>query len=216
MRFEKGYIWVLSNSRDVICFYQETREADFIRTFLKDFKGILVSDFYTAYDSIECKHQKCLLHLIRDLNDDLIQSPFNIELKRITQSFSSLMKNIIQIIDKKGLKKRHLQKYMNPASSFIENLRLADFKSEIAIKYQKRIHKYRDRLFTFLENDDLSWNNNIAEFAIKQLALHQNTNQKYFHKSRIDDYLLAMSLYITCKYHNKSFLKFLISQKKTI
>lgn len=216
MRFEKGYIWVLSNNRDVICFYQETREADFIRSFLKDFKGVVVSDFYTAYDSIECEHQKCLLHLIRDLNDDLISSPFNVELKKITQSFSSLMKDIILTIDKKGLKKYYLKKHINPSTSFIENIQLTDFKSDIAIKYQNRIRKYKDRLFTFLRHDDLSWNNNVAEFAIKQLALHRNANQQYFHKSRIDDYLLAMSLFITCKYHKKSFLRFLISQKKTI
>jgi predicted RecB family nuclease len=216
MRFEKGYIWVLSNNKDVICFYQETREADFIRNLLKDFKGVLVSDFYTAYDTIECQHQKCLLHLIRDLNNDLIQSPFNAELKKITQSFSSLMKKIVQTIDDKGLKKYFLEKHVDSAELFIEEMKIADFKSEVAIKYQKRILKYKDSIFTFLKIDELSWNNNIAEFAIKQLALHQNTNQKHFHKSRIDDYLLAMSLFITCKYHENSFLKFLISMKKSI
>jgi hypothetical protein len=39
---------------------------------LKDFKGVLVSDFYSAYDSMDCPQQKCLIHLMRDLNDDML------------------------------------------------------------------------------------------------------------------------------------------------
>ena len=42
---------------------------------LKDFKGVLVSDFYAAYDSLRCAQQKCLIHLIRDLNEDLYKEP---------------------------------------------------------------------------------------------------------------------------------------------
>jgi hypothetical protein len=42
---------------------------------LKDFKGVLVSDFYSAYDAIPCPQQKCLIHLIRDLNDDVLKHP---------------------------------------------------------------------------------------------------------------------------------------------
>jgi hypothetical protein len=40
---------------------------------LKNFVGVLVSDFYAAYDSMECPQQKCLIHFIRDLNDALIR-----------------------------------------------------------------------------------------------------------------------------------------------
>ncbi|MBI9056037.1 MAG: TM0106 family RecB-like putative nuclease [Bacteroidales bacterium] len=216
MKFENGYIWVLSNGFDVVCFYQPNREAKFIWDLLKDFKGVLVSDFYSAYDGIDCIHQKCLLHLIRDLNDDLIRSPFNKELKCITESFSSLMECIVKTIDKKGFSKQFLAKHISEARYFINTLQQKDFKSDIAIKYQKRFHKYRDRLFTFLHYDNLSWHNNTVEFAIKQLALHRNSNQNFFSSSRINDYLIAMSIYITCKYHNISFLKFLISKSKTI
>ncbi|RLD58155.1 MAG: hypothetical protein DRJ01_12955 [Bacteroidetes bacterium] len=216
MRFENGYIWVLSNNSEVICFYQSTREAVFIRDLLSNFKGVLVTDFYTAYDTIECVHQKCLLHLIRDLNDDLIKSPFNNELKSITQQFSKLMQEIVKTIDKYGLKKYHLSKHIPSANTFIQKIKNASFRSEIALHYQKRIKRYEHRLFVFLKYDNLSWNNNIAEFAIKQLALHQNINQKFFSKKRIDDYLIIMSVYITCKFKDKSFLKFLVSQKKSL
>ena len=53
--------------------FRETREPEFLKELLKDFKGVLVSDFYTGYDSMECEQQKCLVHLIRDLNEDFMK-----------------------------------------------------------------------------------------------------------------------------------------------
>src|SRR6516164_11861311 len=41
------------------------------------FSGVLVSDFYAAYSAIECRQQKCLIHFIRDLNDELLKYPYN-------------------------------------------------------------------------------------------------------------------------------------------
>jgi hypothetical protein len=49
---------------EVAYVYRETREGGFLLTMLKNFKGILVSDFYAAYEAIPCP-QKCLIHLIQ-------------------------------------------------------------------------------------------------------------------------------------------------------
>src|SRR5206468_3418760 len=48
-----GYVWVLTNLHEVAYVYADTREAEFVHTLLHEFKGILVSDFYAAYDSFE-------------------------------------------------------------------------------------------------------------------------------------------------------------------
>ena len=65
-----GYVWVFANHECVYYEFRKTREADFLKGRLASFKGTLVSDFYTGYDSIECNQQKCLVHLIRDMNED--------------------------------------------------------------------------------------------------------------------------------------------------
>jgi hypothetical protein len=38
-----------------------------VHPLLKDSEGVLVTDFYTAYDSANCPQQKWLIHSIRDL-----------------------------------------------------------------------------------------------------------------------------------------------------
>ena len=69
-----GYVWAFTSTEIVVYLYHPTREGTFLKETLGDFAGVLVSDFYAAYDSVTCHQQKCHLHLMRDINDDLLQS----------------------------------------------------------------------------------------------------------------------------------------------
>ena len=82
-----GYVWVLTSMEEVVYFYTPTREGSTIQSMLKKFSGILVTDFYAAYDTIECPQQKCLIHLIRDLNDELLKHPYDDGLRRDRRRF---------------------------------------------------------------------------------------------------------------------------------
>src|SRR5262249_12800951 len=61
------YVWVLTSMEEVAYFRTANHEGSAIQAMLSDFRGVLVSDFYAAYDAIECPQQKCFIHLIRDL-----------------------------------------------------------------------------------------------------------------------------------------------------
>ena len=52
-----------------------------------------------------------MIHLIRDLNDDIRQEPFNKEMKEVAQEFATILKPIIETIDRFGLKARFLRKH---------------------------------------------------------------------------------------------------------
>lgn len=216
MKIESGYAWVLTNTEEVISFYKATREGEFIKEYLANFRGILVSDFYSAYDSLDCRQQKCLIHLIRDFNDDLLKNPFNDEFKGLAKQFTFLLQDIIATIDKRGLKKRYLNKHTKSVKKFFRHVLSRDYKSEVATQYQKRLSRNQDKLFLFLNHDNVSWNNNAAEHAIKLLATHQNKNVSCFRESRIEEYLKIMSIYQTCKYKGVSFLKFILSKEKDL
>ena len=45
-----AYVWVFTNLHDVFYLYTETRGGSFLQEMLRDFKGVLVSDFFAAYD----------------------------------------------------------------------------------------------------------------------------------------------------------------------
>ena len=183
---------------------------------LDGFKGVLVSDFYGAYDSIPCDKQRCLIHLIRDMNDDLKNNPFDDELKTVIKAFSELLQRIVLTIDKFGLKKRNLNKHMAQVSKFNKKIFEKEYQSQVVKSYQKKFKKYQEQLFTFLNYDGIPWNNNNAEHAIKAFALYRKINNGYYTEKGIAEYLVLLSIYKTCLYRGLDFLKFMRSQKVDI
>ena len=187
-KFKTGYVWVFTSMEEVVYMWAETREGDLVRQFLSGFSGVLVSDFYAAYDSIECPQQKCLIHFIRDLNSYLLREPFNEELKTLGHEFADLLKRIIETVDHSGLRKQFLKKHQKDVTRFYETLLQRNYETELASKVQERFKKNQDKLFTFLEHDGIPWNNNNAEHAIKAFARLRDVIQYFTNERGIQDY----------------------------
>ena len=211
-----AYVWVLTNMKEVVYILAESREAEIVQTLLKDFKGVLVSDFYAAYDAINCPQQKCLIHLMRDLNDEILHTPFDTEMKSIAIGFSDLLKPIVDTIDLHGLKKRSLRKHIVAVERFFKLLNVTNFKSEAALKCKQRFEKNKDTLFTFLRYDGVPWNNNNAEHAIKAFARLRDVISGSSTKKGVDEYLTLLSVAETCEYQGLDFLNFLRSGETDI
>jgi len=216
LKDEVGYVWVLTNMEDVFYFYRSSRGGAFLKDFFQGFRGVLVSDFYSAYDSLSCAQQKCLVHLIRDLNDDLYKNPFNQELGDFAQNFSELLKDIVKTIDRYGLKKRHLRKFNKRVDRFYREAIEPDCESEIVFQYQKRFRKYRTKLFAFINHDGVPWNNNGVEHAIKHFAYYRRTVKGKLTKRSLESYLILLSIYQTCEYRRINFFDFLLSGNRVI
>jgi hypothetical protein len=212
----KGYVWILTNLEDVQYMYRPNREAAFLQDLLKGFKGVLVSDFYSGYDSLPCEQQKCLVHLIRDINDDLKCNPYDEEFKGLAAEFAKLLRSIVVTIDKHGLKKRHLNKHKAEVARFFRDLASRVYRSELADGYQKRFAKNEGKLFTFLDHDGIPWNNNPAEHAAKAFAYYRRLVDGMMDEGGLSDYLALLSVYQTCKYRGVSFLKFLLSRQSDV
>ena len=216
LRTGKGYVWVLASLEDVIFLYRPTREGDFLQKLLKNFHGVLVSDFYAAYDSINCPQQKCLIHLMRDMNQELLNSPFDEELQSVTGPFGVLLREIVTTIDQHGLKRSHLKKHDRNVARFFQSLAAQSFRSEATETLRQRLLKYQDKLFTFIKYDGVPWNNNNAENAIKRFAYYRQDTVGIMKEPGLKDYLVLLSLCHTCRYRGISFLKFLLSRKRDV
>src|ERR1019366_9225284 len=205
VRDDDGFVWVFANMEEVAYFYTETREGELVQTMLKDFKGVLVSDFYAAYDSIQCPQQKCLIHLIRDLNDDVLKHPYDEALKRLALAFAVLLKPMVETIDRYGLKRHFLRKHLSAVEGFYRQISKVTPLSETAVKLKERLEKNRDKLFTFLNFDGVPWNNNNAEHAVKPFAKLRHVIGGVTTPKGIREYLILLSISETCKYRGISF-----------
>jgi len=210
---ESGYVWVFATTHTVFYHYASSREVSFLQELLKGYKGIIVSDFYPGYETLHVKSQKCLIHLIRDLNDDLFKHQFDQEYKMFVAAFSKLLRKIIETVDKHGLRKAHLEKHVKDTDAFYKEFVNWEYKSELAAKYTKRLKKHWAQLWTFLHHDNVPWNNNNAEAAVKAFAQHRRGVKGQMHVRGITEYLQMLTVAQTCRYRNISFLSFLRKKK---
>jgi Transposase IS66 family len=212
---EGHYIWVFTNLTAVAYVYAESREATILEETLDGFRGVLVSDFYAAYDSVPCAQQKCLIHLMRDINEDLHRNPFDDELKDIAEWFGVVLRSIVATIDTYGLKARHLRKHKKPATEFIEHVLAVKSTTEVGLALRKRIEKNRDKLFTFLDYDGVPWNNNNAEHAVRAFTRLRNAIFSSTPKGH-REYATLLSVQQTLRYRGTDFLEFMRSGRMEI
>jgi predicted RecB family nuclease len=216
IRGATGYVWVFTNLHDVIYLYTERREGSFLHEMLKEFRGVLVSDFFAAYDGLNCAQQKCLIHLMRELNDTVLKHPYDEELKDMVREFAVLLKSIVDTIDRRGLKKRFLGKHQLDVMRFYRKIAKLDCKSEEATKCRQRFVRNRNKLFTFLSHDGVPWHNNNAEHAIRAFSKLRDITRGSFTERSVKDDMILLSICQTCKYSNLEFFEFLRSGETDI
>jgi len=211
-----GYVWVFTNMETVYYFYKPNRKADFLKEMLKDFKGVIVSDYYSGYYSLPCQQQKCLVHLIRDMNNDLLANQFNEEYKELVSDFGKLLKKVIETVDEYGLQKKYLENHITDVEQFYNKILGSEYKTDLAVAYQKRLKRNKGKLFNFIHYDNIPWNNNNAENAIKPLAKYRTRAKGLLREQGLKDYLILLSIQQTCVYRGINFLDFLKSKEKNI
>jgi hypothetical protein len=210
------YVWVLTDGPHVVFMLTETRESTLIQALLKEYKGVLLTDFYAGYDAVACRQQKCLVHLVRDLNDDLWSHPYDLELEGFVQAVKELLVPMLQAVERFGAKRRHLAKFVPAVERFYRgHVNGREYASEPVRTYQKRFLRYKEEMFRFLTEDGISWHNNTAERAIRHLSVQRKISG-FFFKRVAEHYLRMLGISQTCRFQSKSFLRFLLSEKTDV
>jgi hypothetical protein len=207
------YVWVFTDGQHVVFRLTETRETTVVQELLGGYQGVLTTDFYAGYDALDCRQQKCWVHLIRDLNEDLWKYPFDEELQQFVLAVKDLIIPIIEAIDRWGLRSKHLRKFNKQVNQFYAMaIDGREYALDVTKKYQKRFVRYRASLFRFLDEDSVPWNNNTAERAIRHLAVQRKISGALYSQGALN-YLVLLGIAQTCRFQEKSFLKFLLSKE---
>ncbi|HME56498.1 MAG TPA: transposase, partial [Candidatus Lokiarchaeia archaeon] len=61
------WLWTVVTANVVLFKVSESRGHDTIKEMFEGYKGILISDFWSAYNKLSAEQQKCLAHLVKDL-----------------------------------------------------------------------------------------------------------------------------------------------------
>jgi transposase len=140
--------------------------------FVEEFGGVLVSDFWAAYDAVGRTKQKCWPHLLRDLKEVDAGSDnggdwpvFATRLRRIYGDAVRLeLTRGVKPPEEYGLKLSRLH-------GRIVGLSTGDWANAHAQRLAKRLHKYGEELLTFVEFEGVPPSNNHAEREVRPAVL---------------------------------------------
>ena len=172
-----------------------------LKMFTQEFDGTLVTDFWAAYNALACAaRQKCLAHLLRDLEHvEKYKSPgpewqvFAKKLRRLIMDAIRLRRRRAQHSpDAYASRRRRITKRLQA----LIDTPWADTQAKRLIK---RFRRHQDELFTFLEQPDVPFDNNLAERSIRPaVILRKNSNGNRSHQGA-DTQAILMSVFFTLK-----------------
>jgi transposase len=169
---QNGWLWTVTSSTDTLYHVDQSRGGKVIIDLLgKAFGGTLVSDFHSAYLKMDCKKQKCLCHLLRELVESAEKSeafktgPFFHQAKLLVKQLLRLKSRWDELDD---------NTYTSRACALedkLDRLLQSSYDEPNAKRLAKRMRKYRKELTAFLWDKDLDGTNNAAERALRPAVI---------------------------------------------
>ena len=202
---KKSWVWAFVNKRLAYYHVDRSRGRKVLKEILgEEFKGTLISDFYSVYLKLPYRMQKCLVHLLRDFHDCAKTNH--------DEEFVKAYKKIKRIInDAIRLQSKH---ETIPSGQYarlrvrIED-RLFDFmafgyKNKNLQRLSKRFAQSWLDMLRFLKDPSLPWHNNLAERLIRPNVIYRNRSFGNRSSQGAEAHGTMMSLIQTLQLQNKN------------
>lgn len=167
-----AWAWCFRDPRLALFLIDRHRSRDVLIGVLgESFAGTLVSDFYAAYNGLNCAKQRCLVHLLRELAKLREQLPWQ-SVRAFIQPLIDLFQDAIQLgKDREGLSTEAFYQAYDQLIHRFDDLMLKTQTSQPdCLRIWKRLYRHCDELFTFLDDARVPADNNGSERDIRSLA----------------------------------------------
>ena len=166
--------WLWCFSTKIATFYMINRSRGspaLSKFFTKAFDGTLVTDFWAAYNAVVCMaRQACLPHLFREI-DKVDQTDRSPSWTAFAKKLSRLLRDAIRLGKPDQPRDERFASRRGRLYRRLDALVAADWDNPNAKRLTKRLKRYRDALFTFLDHPEVPWDNNHAEREIRPAVI---------------------------------------------
>jgi len=203
------WVWCFSNPRLALFLIDESRSAKVVQQALGGtLEGVLVTDFYAAYNGIECRKQKCLVHLLRDLRELRDQLPR----PDVATYIEPLMTLFQEAMDLSKQQAEMQPEIYSRACEQIEH-RLDSIiwqkpTEPDCRRINKRLVRHRFELLTFLEHPEVPADNNLCESDIRSVAAARNDGGVNRSAWGAKAFATLKSVIRTCHKNGRNFLEY--------
>jgi hypothetical protein len=175
---QSGYVWAFSTPGEEAVRYYEydpSRAGAVAKRLLGGtFRGHLVSDFYAGYNIYAGKHQRCWVHLLRDLHAlreehaaDTETQTWVKEVRKLYEAAQAFVRGA----EPPSQAAREAQYVSLVEQVHVLGLQYARVSAHPCNTLAKRLLRHEDELFQFVLVEGLSADNNLAERSIRPVVV---------------------------------------------
>ena len=175
---QNGYVWAMSvpGERGVQIYQRhQSRGSKVVRGLLGgEFRGVLCSDFLGSYNIYRGPHQRCWVHLLRDLHKLREEQEEQAEVVLWASEVRGLYdeaQGFVRATSPPGEGVRWKQYETLVAKVDELGLRYAQAKKHPCQALAKRLLRHRDELFQFVLHERVTADNNLAERGLRPLVV---------------------------------------------
>lgn len=204
---DKHWAWTWQNEEATCITITDNRgQRSIDQTFKEGFKNsALVHDCWASHFNTKAKtHQICIAHLLRELNylNELYDHKWGRATKLLLQT-ALLLEKQMNIADYYVHNPRRLQ--IESRMDFLLAYNLPPDKKDL-IRFQNRLKKHREYIFTFLYCPEVPPDNNASERAIRNIKVKQKISGLFRSTSGAFNFAVLRSLTDTVLKNNQNVL----------
>ena len=164
-----AWLWCFAAKEAVLYVIDPTRASPVVLRIIGEaFNGVLVTDFYAAYNKVAAwAKQKCVVHLLRELEKVSVTNT-SLEWVSFQRKLRRLLRDALRLGRERG--KHDDETYQRRWQRLYDRLfqlYAATYIDADTARIAARLERHRDELFTFLEFDGVSADNNYGEREIR-------------------------------------------------
>ena len=196
------WLWCFTTPRLTYYMIHRSRgQPALLEFFITEFAGILVSDFWGAYNAVACAlRQTCLVHLLRDLKQVEKYKSTAHDWPAFAKLLRRLLGDAIRLWRLRGeLPSETYASRCARLKQRLEALIEMDWRNGEARRLIKRLRRHQDDLLTFLDHDSVPFDNNHAEREVRPAVIIRKNS--YGNRSEVgaDAQAVLMTIFRTLK-----------------
>lgn len=211
------WLWCFSSTDLTYYMINRCRGGPALREFfIEEFEGVLVADFWGAYNAVAAgARQKCLVHLLRELKHVEKYHRPGPEWAGFAKKLRRLIADAVRLWKRDGVSDEEFRSKRTRLDARLAELIAAPWEDRHARRLVKRLRRHRDELFTFLDHENVPFENNHAERAIRPAVIIRKNSSANRSEKGADAQAVLMSIHRTLKQRGHDPLLTIVSALKT-
>lgn len=195
------WLWCFTNPRLTYYLIDPGRSSlVLIRFFAEEFKGTLIADFLGAYNRlVAAGKQRCLVHLLRELKTVEQRKDTSADWPAFRKLLRRLLGDAFRLKRREDIGSDRMVALKERLERRLDDLLNTAWRNGNARRLCKRLRRHRNELFTFLEQAEVSADNNHAEREIRPAVIMRKNILGNRSRKGACTQAILMSVYRTLK-----------------